>query len=227
MTRKSCKLLLVCVLVIALQSGYCLAANKVVVIPLSSGGGAAAGQSCPGGEFVYGFDVNGNILCSSSTKTVFVTSNYYNGDLGGVTGADDKCQAAANSAGLSGVYKAWISVATSSPSIAFTQSVVPYVTTRGDRIASNWTDLTDGTLINPILGDEYGTALVDADVWTNTKADGTISSLIDSCDNFTSSAGGVTNRARVGLASRISSAWTSGATFECVFGMMRLYCFQQ
>lgn len=205
--------------------------EKVVVIPLPSAG-ALAGQVCPAGEFVYGFDASGNILCSSSTKTVFVTEDFFFGDLGGVTGADAKCQTAANNGGLNGTYKAWISVETSSPATSFTQSTVPYVTTRGDQVASNWQDLIDGTLTNPINGDEYGNEVSFADVWTNTKADGTIYSLTKSCENFTSSAdyglGMPVNNALIGFASDVDHRWTeSGISFECAIGVMRLYCFQQ
>ena len=224
--RKLLSIVTVTVALCGATSAY--SKEKVVVIPLPSAG-ALAGQVCPAGEFVYGFDASGNILCSSSTKTVFVTEDFFFGDLGGVTGADAKCQTAANNGGLNGTYKAWISVETSSPATSFTQSTVPYVTTRGDQVASNWQDLIDGTLTNPINGDEYGSAVPGADVWTNTKADGTIysSALTDSCQNFTLSAG-YPYTAKVGLASEVDSSWTeSGFSFECLFGMMRLYCFQQ
>src|SRR5207248_2675590 len=42
-------------------------------------------------------------------KRVFVTSVMYDGNLGGLAGADAKCQARATAASLSGTYKAWLS----------------------------------------------------------------------------------------------------------------------
>lgn len=42
-------------------------------------------------------------------KLVFTTSGEYSGDLGGAEGADAKCIAAAQAAGLKGVFVAWIS----------------------------------------------------------------------------------------------------------------------
>jgi hypothetical protein len=42
-------------------------------------------------------------------KIVFVTSQTYTGNLGGHTGADQKCKALALAAGLLGNFKAWIS----------------------------------------------------------------------------------------------------------------------
>jgi hypothetical protein len=40
---------------------------------------------------------------------VFVTSQTFDGDFGGIQGADDECNAAANAASLTGTYVAWIS----------------------------------------------------------------------------------------------------------------------
>ena len=42
-------------------------------------------------------------------QKVFVTSTTYTGNLGGLSGADSKCQARATAANLSGVWKAWLS----------------------------------------------------------------------------------------------------------------------
>jgi len=42
-------------------------------------------------------------------RRVFVTSNRFTGDLGGLSAADAKCQTAADSASLGGVWKAWLS----------------------------------------------------------------------------------------------------------------------
>ncbi len=228
MTREFYKLLLVSILAVSLQPGYSLAADKVVVIPLNTEGGAPAGQSCPGGEFVYGFDANGNILCSTLEKKVFVTEATYTGDLGGVAGANEKCQAEASAAGLGGVYKAWVSDSISSPSITFTRSVFPYVTTTGVQVASDWTDLTDGTIENSIDRDANG-VLRGVEVWTYTKVDGTKSDLdvvTRGCDNFTSDSNlyyGV-----IGNTTATTSSWTSAGYQGCHYlGKHRLYCFQQ
>lgn len=52
---------------------------------------------------------SGTTSAPAGAKYVFVTSVHYTGDLGGVAGADAKCQTAATAAGLAGTYKAWIS----------------------------------------------------------------------------------------------------------------------
>ena len=63
-------------------------------------------------------------LQARGSAYVFVTSETYTGNLGGVAGADDKCQALADQAGLPGVYMAWIadSVPASAPATRFFQA---------------------------------------------------------------------------------------------------------
>lgn len=50
---------------------------------------------------------------------MFVTSETYQGDLGGISGANEKCQELACSAGLVGNYIAWLSDETSNPANDF------------------------------------------------------------------------------------------------------------
>ncbi len=207
---------------------YGFAENRVVVIPLPTSGGPPVGQVCADGEYVYGFDSKGNILCSTIIKTVFVTSSLDDGDLGGLVGADAKCQAMADTAGLSGTYKAWLSDSTSSPSTRFTHSQTPYLTTAGTVVANNWQDLTDDSLQNPINVDENGVLRDFADVMTNTKSDGTIDNPARTCDNFTSIDPVASNRVGVGFSQETRSQWTeTGISFDCDIGVYRLYCFQQ
>lgn len=78
----------------------------------------------------------------ATSKTVFATSTYYTGDLGGSTGADSKCMERASAANLIGNFKAWISTSTSSPFTTFIKSNVPYKRVDGTTIANNWADLT-------------------------------------------------------------------------------------
>jgi hypothetical protein len=113
-------------------------------------------------------------LDALTTNTVFVTSAIYNGDLGGLAGADATCQALADAAGLTGTYKAWLSDTTASPSTRFTQSANPYVRVDGVIVADNWADLTDGTLDATISRDEHGALTAWTSVWTSTTPLGTI-----------------------------------------------------
>jgi hypothetical protein len=58
----------------------------------------------------------------ASIRLVFLTSAVFGAKLGGIEGADAKCQAAAESAGLDGTFRAWISTPASSPMVNFVQS---------------------------------------------------------------------------------------------------------
>ena len=106
-----------------------------------------------------------------SSNRVFVTSTNYTGNLGGLAGADAKCQERANAANLGGTWKIWLSDTTGSPSTRFTKSSNPYKLLNGTTIANNWSDLTDGTLQNPLNMTELGTT-VQTSTWTNTKING-------------------------------------------------------
>lgn len=168
-------------------------------------------------------------------KRVFLASGLFTGaQIGGLTGADTKCQAEADAAQLGGTYKAWLSDLTGSPSTRFTRSLIaPYVRTDGLVLAQNWDDLTDGQLGGPINRNamnqtQPGAAICDANgVWavTNTTSDGRIISDQLSCNNWTVNTGGIA----AGRQDQSSSSWT----FSCSGGVdfcakpMNFYCFEQ
>jgi hypothetical protein len=60
--------------------------------------------------------------CASPPKRVFVSGSKWNGNLGGLAGADAKCQQAADAAGLGGTFRAWISDDATSASSRLTHS---------------------------------------------------------------------------------------------------------
>ncbi|MDH3631547.1 MAG: DUF1554 domain-containing protein [Gammaproteobacteria bacterium] len=109
-------------------------------------------------------------------KTVFVTSATFDSNLGGLTGADAKCQAEADgptSIVPSGTYLAWLSDGTNSPNTRFTKSSHPYVLPNGKKIAEGYTDLTDGSLLIPISLGPDGKPVGYQPFWTGTNPDGT------------------------------------------------------
>src|SRR5262249_60205975 len=61
-----------------------------------------------------------------TSRLVFVRSQTYNGNFGGVAGADTQCTTLARQAGMQGIFKAWISSTTSNPAASFYKSPVPY-----------------------------------------------------------------------------------------------------
>jgi hypothetical protein len=185
---------------------------------------------------------DGTVVCTAEletpeTMTVFITSVAYNGDLGGIGGADAKCQAAADAEGAivpEGTYKAWLSThllyGDYSPATSeeFAKWDGPYVGTDGSGIADGWTDLTDGTLQNPIIADEYGTTRSGVKVWTNTQADGTAgySDCRDVSGGWTST--GDSSEGGVGNSEFSDWQWTdSSEPGFCWYADAHLYCFQQ
>lgn len=164
---------------------------------------------------------------SPTQKIVFTTSTTYNGNLGGVAGADAKCAARATAAGLTGTFKAWISEGTSGgslrPSSTFTNPNVPYKLVDGTVVADNWTDLVDGTLDNAISLNESGGG-VGGSVWTNTTTAGNQQGM-NGCSTYWNE-GNWGPQGRVGNPSSATSTWTSSSNLGCEM-VARLYCFEQ
>jgi len=140
-------------------------------------------------------------ICDTLPKTVFLTSMTYDGNLGGLAGADAKCQQLADLSPKvpNGTYKAWLSAPVSgiyeSPSSRFTRSLTPYVLVDGTKVADNWTSLVNIGIENDIIIDENGfqflppAGLLDVFLtWTNTLNNGQPDSTDpgQTCDGFTS-----------------------------------------
>lgn len=64
---------------------------------------------------------------------VFLSSQIYPGNLGGLIGADEKCNTLAQAEGLPGLYKAWLSTASVAAATRLTHNPGPYVLTNGAR----------------------------------------------------------------------------------------------
>lgn len=199
---------------------------------------------CPAGSCKAGQMCTSNPQCASNLcstvciapKTVFVTNAIYSGgQIGGLTGADAKCQGAAIAAGLTGSYKAWLADATGSPSTRFTQSTAPYVRTDGIMVATNWTDLTDGTLNAPISKTEtkatgVSEAVCDTTtgwVFTNTTTDGLMADGGSSCSEWTSDVGGSIWGKFTSADSQWVRSCSGGAPVNYCGKKTPLYCFQQ
>jgi len=176
--------------------------------------------------------------CTTEYKMVFLTSNTYSGDLGGLDGADTICNDLAVEAGLHGTYKAWLSDSDVSVSERFTHSDLPYVLV--DKIenilseetritiADDWIGLTSGDIRNRINRDEkldtYGSR---QSVWTNTQRDGEIMYTVPAknCNNWSSSDSAYWGR--YGYSFYTYYKWTNSTyDIRCNTINMRLYCFQ-
>jgi len=161
-------------------------------------------------------------LCTSTPKTVFVTSTTTVGSFGSVSAADAVCQARANAANLTGTYLAWIAdSASSAPSARFTRSLMPYVLVNGLQVAGNWANLADGTLDRALNVTELG-ATYNGPVWTATLGNGNWSAGA-TCSGWTAAspvAGGV------GVSSETNSAWSFAGSSGCS-NAYPFYCVQQ
>lgn len=129
--------------------------NKVVVIPLG-------GDEAP------------------TSKMIFWTDQKYDGDLGGVSGADEKCQLSADTAGVKGIFKAWIGVSTHTEFTparpGFSYYDLPYTNVDGSLVADNFLHLFSNKferIIESVSGDAGGyfwTGLTDRGEFLSSKA---------------------------------------------------------
>ena len=171
---------------------------------------------------------------------VFVTAGRYAASLGGLPGADAVCAKEAAAANLSGVYKAWLSDDSQSPSTRFIHSASPYARLDGVILASDWADLTDGTLGAPIrvtaLGNEIpadSSGCFPPDIgecpWvcSNTLSSGVEEHFgLQSCKQWFSSDSGP--QGSVGDLTSSAASW-SGTNDDVLCSVLHchLYCFEQ
>jgi hypothetical protein len=164
---------------------------------------------------------------------VFVTSATFGADLGGVTGADAKCQAAADAAGLVGrTWTAWISDSTGDAI---------------DRIPNGRYRLLDDTLValdkddlvtpnglfppvdpqdqiflrNGININELGEIVVSQDAWTGTETTGRARPQ-ETCSDWTDNQSGL---GLVGINDQTGLEWTAFGSPPCDLAQNALYCF--
>ena len=206
----------------------------------------ADNEECDLGE-ENGPDATCDESCTLRALAVFVTSLEFNGNLkdhdplkqSGVNGADAVCQALADEVGLSQVssFKAWISDGATSPAERFTAMAGgrSYALLDGTPIASDWSDLVDGSIANPInltelwaaydgMGDESELFALDAFVWTNTDADASAIGEGQSCTNWSNASS--EKFGWFGWTGAKDDAWTKTSSDLCS-AVSRLYCFEQ
>jgi hypothetical protein len=155
-----------------------------------------------------------------SARNVFVTSAAYSGNLGGLAGADAKCQAHANSAGLSGAYKAWLSDATGSPSTRFSKTGGPFVLAkRNIVVANNWAEWASATHQHALDSNENGSTSLPLGTapcsfstggghqyWSNTDVSGANAFPLN-CNNWTTSVDTAPDGPLVGRTDVLDGGW--------------------
>ncbi len=130
----------------------------------------AAGEECDDGD-------NSSLdncypTCTAPTMRIFVTSELYWGDLGGLAGADAKCQSLADKAGLTGTFKAWLGTFEVPAIDRLYQSPGRYKRVDGVVVADNFEQLMNGPLQAHVTIAETGESIDELDAikdewWTH------------------------------------------------------------
>jgi cysteine-rich repeat protein len=190
-------------------------------------------EMCDDGNMIDGDGCQANCTPTPPQKIIFVTSKTYNGNLGGLAGADAKCQDLAMAAKLPGTYMAWLSDATGSPSTRMMKFNGPYVLVNGTKVANNWTDLTDGMIIVAVTLTETGGAVPvgttncmdKKTAWSNTTPMGLQLNPQWSCTNWTSAA--QMGQSNWGRTTATTIQWSQYCNQGSCASMSPLYCVQQ
>lgn len=173
-------------------------------------------------------------------RIVFVTEATYDGNLGGIEGANKKCTAAASTAAMqiadfpapsaSVHFFAWIATDHGTPiDINDDSSPLELITKYHDEdagpyvlpdlttvVAETWQDLTDGSLSSPIDMTEVGAHIAEKAeqpyVWTNVAPDGALPLLREDCNKWNSGSDGIQSVVPfVGDLRKDDSNWTRTA----------------
>jgi len=148
-------------------------------------------EGCDDGNAVED-DLCGN-TCKPTPMHVFVTSTVYTGGLGGLQGADLKCNVAAFEGGLPGNYRAWLSDNMQAAGTRITGGLGKYVRPDGLVIADTWAAFKSNLHKAPIQLDEFGLPAPISDpicgpgipvAWTNSNVDGSTYNPTYDCMNW-------------------------------------------
>ncbi|MDQ3365226.1 MAG: hypothetical protein M3680_07345 [Myxococcota bacterium] len=164
-----------------------------------------------------------------SPNVMFVSSGLFNGSLGGLTGADAKCQQLADAANLAGTYRAYLSSISGNTSINAPSrmgSASGWVRVDGAPLMNAISQFAPGMLANAPALMENGVNVSQtqfAHAWTGTSETGT---FVNACSPATAFVpwAGPTGGAMIGIANTISSKTVAGGTNACDT-LARLYCF--
>ncbi len=127
---------------------------------------------------------------TTPSSLIFVSSIFYTGNLGGISGADTICQDSATSAGLAGTWKAILSDSTTS---AVVRNIFPgaVYNINGSLIANNRNDFWDGSFSNGVQYSENGIPVpTNSHVWTASTGMGVLE-YSGSCSDWSSGGAGV------------------------------------
>jgi hypothetical protein len=186
-----------------------------------------SGASCTGvGGCQVTINSNTTITANFSPppNVMFTTSTIYTPNLGGLSGADAKCNQLAAAAGLTGNYVAWLST-TSVSAVSRLNGASGWVRRDGRPVFNSVDDLYKNRVFYPPRLDESGNDVVASPwVMTNTKSDGTgfVQSGYSSCSDFNSNIDNGTSLL-FGIASFADATLTMNYGAGCS-SQGRIYC---
>lgn len=158
---------------------------------------------------------------------IFISSQNFSGNLGGLIGADDKCQQLATAAGLNRTYKAILSSDSESASnrILITEKVY-IVNSSGEYklVANSVNDFWDSAgqdLLYPVNFNEK-LIKVESTPWTGTTSNGDINT--NNCNSWTSEDS--LQLGDLGNSSKVTSYWLEGTSDSCD-SEYPIYCISQ
>lgn len=192
-------------------------------LPVCGDGVVEGDETCDDGNDVPD---DGCQECAKDS-VVFISSEIYQGfALGGLYGADQRCQSLAAKAGLERylTFRAWLSTPTMSASDRLLHSRGRYVLVNGLVVAQDWDALTSGVLENAIAVDEHSQTQ-DWGVWTGTLPNGQPALGSEFCEDWDDDSG-LLKFGGTGLSTSIDGTWSFFNQGPCG-SELRLYCVEQ
>jgi hypothetical protein len=169
-------------------------------------------QACEGGSCV-------------AARRVFISSERYTGNMGGAAGADANCQTLADAAELGGTWMAYL-VDSTNTLARHSQADVPYVRLDGVRVANDWADLSDESILAPL---NYSELRQPAGGNVHTGLSNVAGGTNQHCDDWTYAGGDCLSGAACsagGESGQVDNHWDGFFVFQCSSNY-RLYCIEQ
>lgn len=158
---------------------------------------------------------------AGACKRVFVTSTAFDGNLGGLAGANSKCVVAATNAGLGGAWTAWVS--SGSVGIrARTEIAGSWYIGADEAIRIPEAGSDDIVVLHPLSLDERGQTIPPGDVvWT-----GTIPCPVVPAGSTCAAWSRVDMNGTYGDPTQTAATWSNAGKRSCS-ELAHLYCFEQ
>lgn len=196
---------------------------------------ADAGEEC---EQSGDNDNNCAGMCRHKPRILFLTDALFSGNLGGLAGADKKCnEFAAEQPGLTGTYRAWLLVDGQSLGDRFPEFTAPvawnFTNTSAGLLAKSFAELVEHGPAEPVAYTQSGAAAPKMFVWTGITKDGLAAggdcaqwTSEDGSPALTGHSGYVPNVGPDALQWRLDRRWTDRGFKTPCLELQQFYCLQ-